>query len=74
MNSFLKGGLNIDGIRDSWDFGEGASYYVDAEVDKWKENFQMFSYINNELYQVINKNFNCTGQFSIFGHSMGGHG
>lgn len=42
-------GLNIEGIRDSWDFGEGAGFYVDALEPKWKDNFRMYSYINDEV-------------------------
>lgn len=68
-------GLDIEGIRDSWDFGEGAGFYVDATEEKWKTNFRMYSYINKELHEVIKNNFNCDqNSFGIFGHSMGGHG
>ena len=42
-------GLDIEGIRDSWDFGEGAGFYVDASEEKWKTNFRMYSYINKEV-------------------------
>jgi hypothetical protein len=41
---------------------------VDAEVEKWKENFRMFSYVNKELHQVIAENFTKNKNVSIFGH------
>ncbi|KAG0723360.1 S-formylglutathione hydrolase [Chionoecetes opilio] len=38
-NKCLKttGGCNIDGEEDSWDFGSGAGFYVDATEEKWKK-------------------------------------
>ncbi|KAK2719940.1 hypothetical protein QYM36_005417 [Artemia franciscana] len=33
----LPGGLNIEGEDDSWDFGSGAGFYVDATADRWKK-------------------------------------
>lgn len=64
----IKGGCNIPNEADRWDFGVGAGFYVDAEVEKWKENFRMFSYINKELHQVIAENFTKNKNVSIFGH------
>lgn len=37
-------GLNVEGEADSWDFGVGAGFYVNATVDKWK-NWRMYDYI-----------------------------
>ena len=51
----------------------GASFYVDATTPVFKKNFQMFSYVNQEFYQLIKKQFGVSS-FSIMGHSMGGHG
>uniref|UniRef100_A0A0N4ZMP6 S-formylglutathione hydrolase n=1 Tax=Parastrongyloides trichosuri TaxID=131310 RepID=A0A0N4ZMP6_PARTI len=68
-------GIDIEGDSDSYDFGKGAGFYVDATVDKWKKNYRMYSYVSKELVEVIKSNFNCNdNKFSIFGHSMGGHG
>lgn len=67
-------GCNIEGEDDSWDFGTGAGFYVDATEQKWKENYRMFSYVTKELRQVVNDNFPTNGKQSIMGHSMGGHG
>ncbi|KAK2119107.1 hypothetical protein P7K49_000493 [Saguinus oedipus] len=68
-------GCNIKGEDESWDFGTGAGFYVDATEDPWKTNYRMYSYITEELPQLINANFPVDPQrTSIFGHSMGGHG
>ncbi|XP_065844485.1 S-formylglutathione hydrolase-like [Oscarella lobularis] len=68
-------GCQIEGEDDSWDFGTGAGFYVDATEDKWKANYKMFSYITEEIPALINANFNALpDKQSIFGHSMGGHG
>lgn len=68
-------GLNIPGEDDSWEFGSGAGFYVDAKQDPWKKNYRMYSYITKELYDLVNGNFPTRpDKWGIFGHSMGGHG
>jgi S-formylglutathione hydrolase len=68
-------GCNIEGEEDSWDFGTGAGFYVDATEEKWKTNYNMYSYITRELPSLINSNFPVLmDKVGIFGHSMGGHG
>ncbi|KAI1241864.1 hypothetical protein IHE44_0005366 [Lamprotornis superbus] len=68
-------GCNIEGEDESWDFGTGAGFYVDATEDPWKTNYRMYSYIKDELPKLINANFPTDPErMSIFGHSMGGHG
>ncbi|XP_056418069.1 S-formylglutathione hydrolase isoform X3 [Hyla sarda] len=68
-------GCNIDGEEENWDFGTGAGFYVNATEDPWKTNYRMYSYIVEELPQLINGNFPTDpDKISIFGHSMGGHG
>jgi len=68
-------GVNIAGEDDSYDFGSGAGFYVDATVEPWSKHYRMFSYVTKELPQLVDSNFpvllNSRG---IFGHSMGGHG
>lgn len=59
----------------SWDLGSGASFYVDATVEPWKQHYQMYSYVIDELPDLIAKNFSVKlDRQGIFGHSMGGHG
>ncbi|XP_072440683.1 S-formylglutathione hydrolase isoform X3 [Chiloscyllium punctatum] len=68
-------GCNIQGEEDSWDFGTGAGFYINATEDPWKTNYRMYSYITEELPHLINTNFLVDSEkMSIFGHSMGGHG
>ncbi|BFZ14220.1 hypothetical protein BsWGS_17259 [Bradybaena similaris] len=68
-------GVNIEGEDDSYDFGSGAGFYVDATTDKWKKHYRMYSYVVKELPDLINENFSTIpDKRGIFGHSMGGHG
>jgi S-formylglutathione hydrolase len=68
-------GCGIVSEDDSWDFGTGAGFYVDATEEKWKKNYRMYSYITSELPQLIQANFPAErDRQSVMGHSMGGHG
>uniref|UniRef100_A0A8C7VBU4 S-formylglutathione hydrolase n=1 Tax=Oryzias sinensis TaxID=183150 RepID=A0A8C7VBU4_9TELE len=68
-------GCGIEGEDESWDFGTGAGFYVDATQDPWKTNYRMYSYVTEELPKLINANFPThPDRISISGHSMGGHG
>lgn len=68
-------GAGIAGEDDSWDFGSGAGFYVDATVAKWAKHYNMYSYITKELPTLINANFPVdANRVGITGHSMGGHG
>ncbi|GAA0140559.1 serine protease [Lithospermum erythrorhizon] len=71
----VAGGLNIEGEADSWDFGVGAGFYLNATQEKWK-NWRMYDYVVKELPQLLRENFPQleTSHASISGHSMGGHG
>ncbi|XP_061353877.1 S-formylglutathione hydrolase [Gastrolobium bilobum] len=68
-------GLNVEGEADSWDFGVGAGFYLNATQEKWK-NWRMYDYVVKELPKLLSDNFPQleTSNASIFGHSMGGHG
>jgi S-formylglutathione hydrolase len=67
--------LNIAGDSESWDFGVGAGFYLDATQAPWANNYRMGSYINQELPEFIEAHFPvCPYKRGIFGHSMGGHG
>uniref|UniRef100_A0A8C2HB73 S-formylglutathione hydrolase n=1 Tax=Cyprinus carpio TaxID=7962 RepID=A0A8C2HB73_CYPCA len=68
-------GCNIEGEEESWDFGTGAGFYVNATQEPWKTNYRMYSYVTEELPRLINSNFPADPEkMSISGHSMGGHG
>ena len=60
---------------ETYDFGQGAGFYVNAIKSPWEKHFQMYDYIVNELPSIISDNFNNDlARLGIFGHSMGGHG
>ncbi len=69
-------GAKIAGEDDSWDFGTGAGFYVDATTEGYRENYKMYSYITEELPKALFEEFGVldSGRVSICGHSMGGHG
>ena len=69
-------GLKIQGEDDSYDFGSGAGFYVDATADPWSKNYKMYTYITQELPKVVFGEFSQidSSRVSISGHSMGGHG
>jgi S-formylglutathione hydrolase len=62
-------GLNIPGEDDSWDFGTGAGFYIDANKGIFSK-YQMFSYVNTEIQSVISTLPVDASRISIFGHSM----
>jgi len=69
-------GLGLPGEDETYDFGSGAGFYVDATEAPWAANYRMYSYVTKELPAVIAANFpavDMTRQ-GITGHSMGGHG
>jgi len=66
-------GLSLPGEHDSYDFGSGAGFYVDATTDGYRDHYRMFSYIACDLVQLLKEHFGVT-RLSLMGHSMGGHG
>lgn len=67
-------GLDLPDEHESYDFGSGAGFYVDATTEGYANHYRMYSYINSELYKLFNEKYNLKGNISLFGHSMGGHG
>lgn len=68
-------GFDFPNEHDSYDFGSGAGFYVNATEEPWKTNYRMYSYVTGELPTVVQSNFNVNvGKSAISGHSMGGHG
>lgn len=60
---------------ESWDLGQGAGFYLNATQVPWKNNYNMYDYITDELTDIAtNLVPNFSGKESIMGHSMGGHG
>nr|VZI01510.1 unnamed protein product [Spirometra erinaceieuropaei] len=68
-------GCNIPGEDDSYDFGSGAGFYVNATQEPWSMHYHMYDYVTKELPELIEKNFKILpGKYGLMGHSMGGHG
>ncbi|WP_156289538.1 S-formylglutathione hydrolase [Oceanobacillus salinisoli] len=60
---------------DGWDLGKGAGFYVNATQDPWAKNYNMYTYIVEELAAIASTLVpHFSGEESIMGHSMGGHG
>ena len=70
-----RGDTVPDDAAGAYDFGLGAGFYVDATEEPFAKHYQMRSYIEDELPQIIAANFpvDMSAQ-GIMGHSMGGHG
>lgn len=66
-------GLNLPKEHESYDFGSAASFYVNATTEGYKDHYQMYDYIVKELITLLKNKFEIKN-FSIMGHSMGGHG
>ncbi|QNB00372.1 S-formylglutathione hydrolase [Massilia sp. Se16.2.3] len=67
-------GAQVPGEADSWDFGVGAGFYIDASQAPWSRHYRMDSYIL-ELRELVLREFGADpARCGIFGHSMGGHG
>jgi S-formylglutathione hydrolase len=67
-------GAGVEGETDSWDFGVGAGFYLDATQGGWAERYRMYSYIHELRASVIEELQVDAQRIGIFGHSMGGHG
>ena len=68
-------GAGVTGEADSWDFGVGAGFYLDATQAPWATHWRMESYITQELLPLITTALPINAErIGICGHSMGGHG
>jgi S-formylglutathione hydrolase len=68
-------GADVPGQADSWDFGVGAGFYLDATQAPWAKHWRMESYITQELLPLVTTALPLNAaKLGIFGHSMGGHG
>lgn len=68
-------GAQLPGESESWDFGVGAGFYLDATEAPWSAHWRMESYLIDELLALLGTRFPIDPQrIGVFGHSMGGHG
>jgi S-formylglutathione hydrolase len=64
----------VPGETDSWDFGAGAGFYLDATAAPWSRHYRMESYLLELRDMVLSTLPADPARTGIFGHSMGGHG
>jgi len=67
-------GANVPGEAESWDFGVGAGFYLDATQEPWAKHYRMESYLHELRALVLDQSPVDGNRIGIFGHSMGGHG
>jgi S-formylglutathione hydrolase len=68
-------GANVPGENESWDFGVGAGFYLDATEQPWSKHYRMYSYVVHELRALVIDLLRLDpARIGIMGHSMGGHG
>lgn len=67
-------GANLPGETDSWDFGAGAGFYLDATEAPWSRHYRMASYLLELRELVLSLLPADAARVGICGHSMGGHG
>ena len=68
-------GLQLEGEDEDWDFGTGAGFYVNASEAPWKEHYNMFDYVTEELPSLVAGELGADqARIGVTGHSMGGHG
>jgi S-formylglutathione hydrolase len=68
-------GADVPDDPEDWKFGQGAGFYLDATQAPYDKNYRMYSYIVDELPEIIAEKFPADmNRQGLFGHSMGGHG
>ncbi len=68
-------GDDVPDDAESYDFGKGAGFYINATQAPWNTHYQMESYIAEELNSLVCAQFPLIKDAQgISGHSMGGHG
>lgn len=63
-----------DDANGAYDFGLGASFYVNATEPPFAQHYQMYDYIVSELPALLEAELPLSDKRAISGHSMGGHG
>ncbi|MBN8996669.1 MAG: S-formylglutathione hydrolase [Rhizobiales bacterium] len=68
-------GDDVPDEKDNWQFGKGAGFYLDATEAPYATNYNMATYVIEELPALVGNAFPVDmARQGIFGHSMGGHG
>jgi S-formylglutathione hydrolase len=68
-------GTQLPNEHDAWDFGAGASFYLDATTPGYRDHYLMERYITDEVHALVQSQFSIAAdRICLMGHSMGGHG
>jgi S-formylglutathione hydrolase len=67
-------GTDLPGEHESWDFGSGAGFYLNATQEPWAGHYQMYDYVTRELPALAEAALPLNELRGVSGHSMGGHG
>jgi S-formylglutathione hydrolase len=68
-------GTDLPGEHDSYDFGSGAGFYVNATQAPWSRHYRMYDYVTQELPALLGRELPLDlERQAVSGHSMGGHG
>ena len=73
--TYLQPPTHLPTQDDSYDFGSGAGFYVNATAEPWSNHYRMYDYVTKELPELVSALFPVdAGKLAVSGHSMGGHG
>lgn len=68
-------GDHVPDDAESYDFGKGAGFYINATQSPWNKHYKMESYVAEELNDLVCASFPLLkAKQGLCGHSMGGHG
>jgi len=56
-------GADVPDEVDNWQFGQGAGFYLDATQSPYDRHYRMYSYITEELTQLVAQHFPNKGRF-----------
>ena len=58
-------GTDLPGEHESYDFGSGAGFYVNATQSPWSQHYRMYDYVTEELPALVQEHFPLTGKQAI---------
>jgi S-formylglutathione hydrolase len=68
-------GTEVPDVKERYDLGQGAGFYVNATRAPWSTHYHMYDYVTRELPELVEARLPLMpGVKSVTGHSMGGHG
>ena len=72
LSGYEPRGDHVPDDKADWTFGSGAGFYLDATEEPYAANYQMASYVLNELPEIVATHFSVDiERQGVFGHSMG---